>query len=431
MNLQKFKNKNPKQKSILVMFGITILFISLIILIKSYAIFEEKKEYNAIKGSVPNYVTKDISVKYYLDNQLVSNVPSKTEANYVTSSCNNNALPLWDNTTFSLNIENITNKTLCKIYFSKVKNDKNLKNTILEAEGGVESIKKKTPPSFYTSATEDEGMFTYLDDYGESYYYRGGVLDNYVLFAGLYWRIVRVNGDGSIRLIYMGKTNEVNAVENSIGVSSFNTKFTDNTYVGYMYGETNSNLNETVSNRYNSTIKTIIDSWYYKNLKTDYENYLNDTYFCNDRSIQTGSGTSNSGTSYNGYKRVMETKVPTLNCNKNDRFTVSDTAIGNGALEYPIALLNVDEAMLAGIVRDIENTKSFLYNGSAFTTMTPGSFRNFSGFDKPVSTTWVVNINYGNTEMIYASFVRPVINLKNDTLIVTGNGTKNNPYVIK
>ena len=99
------------------------------------------------------------------------------------------------------------------------------------------NIKAKGTPDFSKTATTDEGLFMAEDDEGESYYYRGAVKNNYVSFAGFIWRIIRRNGDGSIRIIYSGKSTSDTGDAVTIGNSQFNSKFWDPTYVGYKYNE--------------------------------------------------------------------------------------------------------------------------------------------------------------------------------------------------
>ena len=99
------------------------------------------------------------------------------------------------------------------------------------------NIKAKGTPDFSKTATTDEGLFMAEDDEGESYYYRGAVKNNYVSFAGFIWRIIRRNGDGSIRLIYSGKSTSDTGDAVTIGDSQFNSKYWDPTYVGYKYNE--------------------------------------------------------------------------------------------------------------------------------------------------------------------------------------------------
>ena len=99
------------------------------------------------------------------------------------------------------------------------------------------NIKSKGTPDFSKTATTDEGLFMTEDDEGESYYYRGAVKNNYVSFAGFVWRIIRRNGDGSIRMIYSGKSPSDTGEATTIGNSQFNSKYWDPTYVGYKYNE--------------------------------------------------------------------------------------------------------------------------------------------------------------------------------------------------
>ena len=194
------------------------------------------------------------------------------------------------------------------------------------------------------------------DAYGDSYYYRGNVTNNYVKFAGFYWRIVRINGDGTIRVIYDGTSAHANgeaSEDRQIGTSAFNSNSNDNAYVGYMYGKTGaSTYADTHANTNNSTIKTYIDNWYKTNIVgTTNEQYLADNVFCNDRSMagnNSGTGSGVSETNYRwwygpwssgGYNSSMKLMCP----QKNDAFTVSDTTNGNGALTYPVGLLSIDE----------------------------------------------------------------------------------------
>ena len=100
-----------------------------------------------------------------------------------------------------------------------------------------QNITNKGTPDFSKTATTDEGLFMAEDDDGASYYYRGAVKNNYVSFAGYTWRIIRRNGDGSIRMIYSGSTTSDVGESTSIGKSTFNEKYWDPTYIGYMYNE--------------------------------------------------------------------------------------------------------------------------------------------------------------------------------------------------
>ena len=112
-----------------------------------------------------------------------------------------------------------------------------MNNHEISVETAKQNITNKGIPDFSKTATTDEGLFMAEDDDGDSYYYRGAVKNNYVSFAGFIWRIIRRNGDGSIRMIYSGKTTSDTGTSVTIKNSDFNGKYWDPTYVGYMYNE--------------------------------------------------------------------------------------------------------------------------------------------------------------------------------------------------
>ena len=121
------------------------------------------------------------------------------------------------------------------------------------------AIKAKETPDFSKIApndTEKDGLYMAEDDEGESYYYRGTVRNNYVSFAGFLWRIIRRNGDGSVRMIYSGKSVSDTGDATTIGNSSFNSKYWDPTYVGYKYNEDFSLHENNRTIEYNSFINT-------------------------------------------------------------------------------------------------------------------------------------------------------------------------------
>ena len=279
------------------------------------------------------------------------------------------------------------------------------------------------------------------DDYGTSYYFRGTVENNWVKFANSYWRIIRINGDKSIRMIYAGDATVIDGLENKeevlkngyndgstdytqISTSAFNSSYNDNAYVGYMYGTIRaSTYEDTHANTNNSTIKIKVDEWYETHLKdTEYESYLSDTLFCNDRSFNKRNTGTGAGTSQTYYRPNSGNK--TLKCSQqNDRFTVDDEEIGNGALTYPISLITGDEVYLAGGYGDA-NSSYYLYTGNSYWTLSPLSF----------------NGSYARVRFVYgggsndslvdlSTGVRPVINLKAGSL-TKGSGTALDPYQV-
>ena len=292
------------------------------------------------------------------------------------------------------------------------------------------------------SVTAVEATNGYLckakDAYGDSYYYRGNVTNNYVKFADKYWRIVRINGDGTVRVIYDGTSAHANGESSSdrrIGTSKFNSSYNDNAYVGYMYGATGASTYAAAhANTNDSTIKAYIDNWYKTNiLGTANEEYLADNIFCNDRSISnnnTGTGAGTTRTNYRWYYGPWESGNHNDNMKlvcpqQNDAFTVSDTTNGNGALTYPIGLLSTDEIVLAGGWSTI-NSDYYLYSGQYWWASSPGIFNSSNASVRGVNSDG--RANYRN-DVSGSRGVRPVINLKAEVL-AQGTGTASDPYRI-
>ena len=242
------------------------------------------------------------------------------------------------------------------------------------------------------------------------------------------WRIVRINEDGSVRMV----------TENTVGNSTYNYYETDNAYIGYMYGaEDSSTYEETHKNTNDSTIKTYVDNWYKTNLN-GYTSYMSTTAgFCNDRSVapaakiwhklyDTALGYGRNDTYYGAFHRLSIYK-PQFKCPQaNDLFTITTSTKGNKALTYPVGLLTTDEIIYAGAVeaRDegVKKVNHYLNNDTGYTTMS-------------VASTSGLNIYYSYNGLVGSpgtlSGVRPVINLSSDVETISGNGTINNPYVVK
>ena len=189
------------------------------------------------------------------------------------------------------------------------------------------------------------------------------------------------------------------------------------------------------NNTTDSTIKTAIDNWYSTNM-TSYTNKLEDTVWCNDRSIYitggwnpNGGSTSGGWTSYSlvfsRYKNLQNAS-PNLTCSRNlDKFTTS-TENGNGELTYPVGLLTVDEIMLAGGKDYISNTSYYLYTGTEYWTLTSRAFISDGSREYFISADGTISHSYVRSVL----GVRPTISLKPGNIISSGNGTAANPYVI-
>ena len=328
--------------------------------------------------------------------------------------------------------------------------------TLLNAYGGKDSI-TELPNSAFENATtaNDKGMYKKTDDLGTSYYYRGAVDNNWVKFGkdssnkDIYWRIIRINGDGSIRMIYSGTTAPTESTKvvmtgtgtqitvDNTNTFKFNSSHNNPSYVGYMFTEGQQHGNGTPS-----TIKTAIDNWYKTTtLETDAttkELVSQDQIFCNDRSSTTSdsgtpgeiSGSMSTSTTYyyGAYVRLVTNKSPQLKCpTASDKFTSRKSSIGNKALTYPVGLITADEVAMAGGVYGSINSSYYLYTSSFYWSGSPFSF--FSD-------------GLGAGEFFVSDFghiaarpldddrgARPVVSLSSKAKLF-GNGTYSNPYTV-
>ena len=240
------------------------------------------------------------------------------------------------------------------------------------------------------------------------------------------WRIIRINEDGSIRIIK----------ENKIGDSAFNEfSKADNAYWGYMYGNVGSSTyEETHKNTNSSAIKIALDAWYQSNLSS-YSSIIADSGFCGDRSVIVGTGIGNDITKYGAYGRLVTNKTPQFKCpQSNDLYTAPTSAKGNKALTYPIGLITADEVAYAGAVASIQNKNYYLFNSEDYWTISPLGYELFGGISGVSKSGYFIS---DDSDLIFtldgsSSFgIRPVINLKSTVEITSGDGTFNNPYVIK
>jgi len=297
----------------------------------------------------------------------------------------------------------------------------------------------------------NSGIYMAEDDLGDSYYFRGMPENNYVKFGkytdiyrgyrvdyddfyefntmeecqqdenfntnctsmkdkDMYWRIIRINGDGTIRMIYDGTEAHQNgfstadksltttytykSYENHIAYNEYDD---DNSYVGYMNGSdgvglfpngssNSTSYEEAHSNISNSTIKNYIDNVWYANTiaNTVYEQYLADAIYCNDREVSNsnenypGDGSGETITLYKAAERLLSaTPTPTLRCSqKNDRFTLENSILKtqdekgtNQKLTYPVGLITTDEVNISGMLYD-SDSYSYL-SGIETYTMSP------------------------------------------------------------
>ena len=291
------------------------------------------------------------------------------------------------------------------------------------------------------------------------YYYRGAAdkVNNNIIFNDMCWKIIRTTENNGVKIIYNGtpidgKCETQTGDATQIGKSKFNEIQDDNAYVGYMYGTAGSSTYEaTHANTNNSTIKKYIDNWYSHNFDEDATSKLEDTVLCNDRSTKaydanTIGDTSTSSYGDLGYGKNLtfygtahrasyrsKNPNPSLVCqNQNDKFTV-DSKNGNGKLTYPVGLITLDEAVLAGFntnysnLNNYKDTTNYLYTNSYYWTFSPVLLNAYgNAYVGSVDETGFVS----NGNVNYAAGVRPVVSLKSGTLI-TGSGTTTDPYVVK
>ncbi len=312
----------------------------------------------------------------------------------------------------------------------------------------------ETTPDFSKVATTNEGLFKADDDYTattgmKSYYFRGAVDNNWVKFGKdrtgkyIYWRIIRINGDGSIRMIYSGTTAPTSSTSvvmtgtgTQIGTSAFNNgAYNNSEYVGYMY-----TLGQQYGTNTPSTIKTTIDNWYAgTTLEKDAATkklVSQDQIFCNDRSpssTQTAAWTSTGYFDYGALGRLGSNKTPILTCpTASDKFTSKGSSIGNKKLEYPVGLITADEVSMAGGVYRSDNSSYsnnssyYLYTNQIYWSGSPGTSPS-NGF---VYGFIVYSSGYINYYGVGSSNgARPVISLSSEAKL-SGNGTYSNPYTV-
>ena len=310
-----------------------------------------------------------------------------------------------------------------------------------------------TTPGAAVSTADEALLASAVDDYGTSYYFRGAVTNNYVKFANKCWRIVRVGGDGSVKLILhndntAGATNPCDSANNSASAafarysgstykSKFNTDFEDNAYVGFKYGTASaSTYADTHANTNNSTILTNLETWYTNNLKT-YADKIADTVWCNDKTNVTdttydpwgwtpnGYGYGKNVTYYGATQRLISTNGrtggtgPSLKCNS-----------GLSKINSKVGLITADELAYAGYAVGLENTTTYLQENATDTdwlSLSPSVFFSVYAF------VWSVNGgsgDFGNYSVNSDGGVRPAISLIISTTISGGTGTSEDPYVV-
>ena len=426
-------HQNRKKKFLIAGCFLVVILLAIVIGF-TFAKYRVAKSIPIASGTI-NYVPYDFSVlaMYQLNEDggydEISKMPSgdftiNTEKSYCAVDGVKDTNAKLETIDGNHTIANLQVGSKCYLYF-----DADLGgNAGEEILAHYKTIKTRSLP-FTTSTTVTDTttgtIYKAQDDWGDTYYFAGNPTDNWVKFAGFYWRIVRINGDGSIRLIYNGTSTATTGSSTMINSSqAFNSNYNRSEYVGYMYTSGQQHGNTT-----DSPIKDVLDNWYSSNLASQADKISKEAGFCGDRELQSGSWSSTSSHNYAAYGRLVANSSsvnPTFKCsNSNDLYTTSTSSKGNKKLSNPIGLITADEVVMAGGSWSSGNSSYYLYNNAAYWTMSPRYFsgsnaRVFAVNSDGILIDWLVG---------YALGVRPVINLSADVK-VTGSGTTGDPFVV-
>ena len=416
----------------------------------------EGKDYQikiSVVGTVKTRPKDDLYVAALIDGVESSTFPT-TDKYTASVECTRNGKKVdanesitWNGTKWILTTAISDGNVRCNAIFNK-------KLTFAETILAKNEVKAPiTTPGAAVSTASEALLASTEDDYGTSYYFRGAVTNNYVEFANKCWRIVRVGGDGSVKLILhndnpTGVANPCDPANNSASAafarysgttytSKFNINSDDNAYVGFKYGTPGSNTYEaTHANTNKSTILTNLETWYNNNLKT-YESVIDDTVWCNDKTNVTdttynpwnmsnvnGLGYAKNVTYYGATQRLVSKSKsaggtgPSLKCNGE-----------LSKITSKIGLITADELAYAGYARGLQNTTTYLQENATDTYWWSLSPNSFNGSRANV---WNVNGSSGNlsfNSVNYTDGVRPSISLKSTTN-ATGEGTSSSPFII-
>ena len=300
---------------------------------------------------------------------------------------------------------------------------------------------KKINNTYYSV---ESTLSTTPDDYGDSYYFRGNVVDNFVQYAGMCWRIVRIQGDGSIKLILASElscsdtnvtTSSGYATDGAAGVQG--TRLTA-TYgyklVGSYYIDDYINSAGTTENA-----RTKLNAWLERKITSESEKALlkNEDWCIGDRTTaydrsthalktETAEELINAGTAfdYSAAKRGLNTKTPTLKCDgKKDKDGEVDT--------NKVGMLTQDEVAFAGATSS-SNLTYYLNKNAKFDfwwTLSPSSF----GIDGSFVRSFGVSSDGGLSRgSVHGSLdlLRVAVTLSSSTMLNSGNGTVNNAYIV-
>lgn len=367
------------------------------------------------------------NITYMLqDIQTIEDSNADITFNYSNDIIGDN-IPKGEDMTFDITFTGSTSENKVKTLILKyifVENNKYLFYEKVLADNVVTDGK----PDFSSTHTSTGAFYKSTDNFGTTYYFRGNVTNNYVLFGGFYWRIVRINGNNSVRLIYQGTASDGNGTTGN-GYYEDETKNAVNktrkhSYVRYYYKSNSAEY---------STIRKSIDSWYNTNLNS-FANFMDpDAGYCNDYSTTSGTygdSTSSSSVTFSGHGR-FSSHAPTTVCARQYYETPTTSNTGTKSLSYPVGTISMDEVMQAG-GSNSNNSNYYLHTGTSFFTMTPYEFEY-----KKVGVLYyyyprVLNVNgsgkLASVDVYTKHGYRPVINIASYIYWSRGNGTAAAPY---
>ena len=359
----------------------------------------EPMEINSILDSSSKTVSSDGSIIFY---------PKRNATLISVSGCN---ATIEDN---KLIIKNITSSMECKLSgTATTMYDKLLSDN--------PTIKTRTNLADVYQSSNTKTLYKIQENGTDVYYFSGNAQNNWVKFGDFYWRIIRTNADGSIRLLYHGTSTDSTSayitVDNNSSTcyykdTSGNCLYNDKSYVNYS----------------TSYVKKILEKWYQDNLKNKYDNFVSTSaIYCNDTSEPSASG------QFGSYTRLITNKAPTYDCSGDNVYTKD-----NGKLNYPIGLISVDEVSYAGGISAKNSTAYFYYNSTNsqssvndnwWWTMSPYMWNNGIAFQFIISGTSDSG-QIGGNGITGTYAVRPVLSIKGINAWKSGDGSSSNPYEI-
>ena len=376
--------------------------------------------------------------KATLGYQIMSDNPKRSTRSNNNNGTNDFATHLTATTTGTLftgteSITGITDSPKEVYYYAGNTTNNWVKFGTFASEGPIRGYYSENSSLFeeYTTLEECNSASSYNTNC--SYAWRKG--------DPMYWRIIRTNHDGSIRLLYSGTSPDTRS--GNIGKSTFNTSTNSPKYVGYKYGEDTS-LDTIRNNTTDSTIKEFIDSWYKNNLINNTKYLSTSAVYCNDRSLgtdQTYNYASSPTSRFNFapyYRMDFDTDGakanPSYNCTDiRDAFSADNTS---AKLDYPVSLMTADEiAFAGGVAYQTMNTPYAWFTINSAGTWVSSDWWSLSPFSwyGSGSFAWywyTSDLRLKCLNMFVHSTVRPVLSLKSCTQYNTGDGSATNPYTI-